>query len=70
MYVSPESKRKYLENFANYLVAKYGKRPDVYGLTGEEYAIWWKKVKQACDNRAKRESFTDNFKDSKTKALY
>jgi len=68
--MSPDSKRKYLENFANYLVSKYGSHPDVYGLTGELYVICWKKVKQAFDNKATRESFTDNFKDAKTRALY
>jgi hypothetical protein len=58
------------KTFANYHVSIYGSYPDVYGLTGELYVIWWKKAKHVFDNQATQESFTDNFKDAKTKALY
>lgn len=68
--MAPQSKRKYLENFANHLVSTYGSHPDVYGLTGEVYAVWWKKLKQSFDNIATRDSFTDNLRDYKTKAIY
>jgi hypothetical protein len=69
-FLAPQSKRKYLENFANHLVSTYGSHPDVYGLTGEVYAVWWKKLKQSFDNIATRDSFTDNLRDYKTKAIY
>jgi len=70
LFLTPASKKKYLENFVAHLVSTYGAHPDVYGLKGDEYTVWWKKVRQSFENTATRESFSDNIKDCKTRGLY
>jgi hypothetical protein len=52
------------------VVSTYGAHPNVYGLRGEEYIIWWKKVRQSFDNASTREIFSDMTKDYKTRPLY
>ena len=70
LFLCPASKKKYLENFVSHVVSTYGAHPDVYGLRGEEYNIWWKKVRQSFENTSKRETFSDMTKDYKTRPLY
>jgi hypothetical protein len=69
--LAPDMKKKYLENFVSHLQASYGSQPDVYGMKkGDNFDIWWKKVKQAFEKMAQSSSFTDDVKDSKIKPLY
>ena len=69
--LTPDTKKKYLENFVSHLQASYGSHPDVYGLKkGDDFDLWWKKVKVAFEKTAQRSTFTDDVRDSKIKALY